>query len=129
VLAVSGSGCSVRVWQTVRWGVADSLRGAGRPGVLRVCRVFLSAFILIRFVQCFWLLVVWRTVREVSSDGLLGADGPREEDGRSVFRGALLEVREPFSDSPPLARGWSSLCPRTVHPLLADGPLKPLQIA
>jgi hypothetical protein len=39
-----------------------------------------------------------------------GADGPRAHHGRSVIEGAVLEVRERFSDSPPQ---------------LADGPLYP----
>jgi hypothetical protein len=129
MLAVSSSVCSVRVWQTVRREVADNPCGAGRPGVLSVRRVFLSFFVSIHFVRCFWLLVVWRTFREVSSDSPLGADGPQVEDGRSIFRSALLEVRQLFLDSPPLAHGLSAWCLRTVRPLLADGPPRPLQIA
>jgi hypothetical protein len=48
-------------------------------------------------------------VREVTSDSPHGADGPRVEDGRSIFRGVLLELREPISRSQPLARGWSRI--------------------
>jgi hypothetical protein len=129
VVAVSGSGCSVCMWRTVHWEVADSPRGAEQPSFLRVCRVILSAFISIRFIWCFWLLVGWQTVRDVSSDSLLGADDPRVEDGWSVFRGALLEVWEPFLDIPPVVRGQSAWCPWTVHPILVDGPSRPLQIA
>jgi hypothetical protein len=32
------------------------------PGVLRVRRVFLSAFVLIRLASGFWWEVVWQTV-------------------------------------------------------------------
>jgi hypothetical protein len=63
VLAVWSSGCSVRAWRTVRLWAADSPRGAFWPRVLRVCRVFLSVFVLIRLVICFWLEGVCRTVR------------------------------------------------------------------
>jgi hypothetical protein len=64
--------------------------------------------------------------REESVDGLPGADVPRVLSGWSVFSGALLEVREPISDSLPRACGRSAWPPRTVCPLHADGPLRPL---
>jgi hypothetical protein len=41
---------------------------------------------------------VWQTVHELSANSPPGADGPRVEDGRSVFRGVVLVVREAFLD-------------------------------
>jgi hypothetical protein len=43
---------------------------------------------------------VWRTVREVRPDSPYNADGPWVEDKRSIFQGAVLEVREAISDGP-----------------------------
>jgi hypothetical protein len=49
--------------------------------------------------------------------------------GVTVIRGAILEVRVAFSDSPPWACGWSALPSRTVLPLHADSPSQAVQIA
>jgi hypothetical protein len=78
----------------------DSLRGGFQSVVHQVLRVFLFAFRSIRLAVYFWLHEVWRIVREVSADSPPDADGPQVEDGRSVFRGAVLVVREAFSDGP-----------------------------
>jgi hypothetical protein len=64
------SGCCFRTWRMAREEGADSPRGAFGPGVLRVLRVFLSTFVLIRLASGFWWKVfggqsAWtsRTVR------------------------------------------------------------------
>jgi hypothetical protein len=54
--------------------------------------------------------------------GVLVADGLRCLHGRSVIVGAVLEVRESFSDSLPLPCGRSAVATRTVRPELADIP-------
>jgi hypothetical protein len=71
--------------QQVRLEHADGLRGADRSSVRRVLRKFVRRFVLIRFVQHFWLLEVCQTVREVSANGHFRADGPRVGCGRSVI--------------------------------------------
>jgi hypothetical protein len=55
-----------------------------------------------------------RTVR-------VGADDPRVLHGHSVIEGAVLVVRELFSNYPPQPRGQSAQSTRTVRPVLADG--------
>jgi hypothetical protein len=57
--------------------LVDGPRGGFQPEVLRVRRVFLRARVSICFVRHFWSLEVCRTVREVSADGLIRADGLR----------------------------------------------------
>jgi hypothetical protein len=91
---ISPGGQSARAWRTIR-EEPDS------PSVLRVLRVFLRVFRSIHFVGGFLLhevrgrsVLECRTVR-------VGADGPRSHCLRSVIEGAVLEVRERFSDSPP----------------------------
>jgi hypothetical protein len=61
-------------------------------------------------------------VRGQSALGVLVADGPRCLHGRSIIVGAVLEVLESFSDSPPLPRGRSVEATRTVRQELADSP-------
>jgi hypothetical protein len=92
---------SVRTWRTVRLVGADSPRGAGWLGVLRVLRDFLRVFRSIHFVGGFLLhevrgrsVLECRTVRG-------GTDGPRGQHERSIIEGVVLEVRERFLDSPP----------------------------
>jgi hypothetical protein len=63
-----------------------------------------------------------RTVRDE-------ADGPRVHHERSVFLGAVLEVRVAFSDSPCPPRGQSAPSSRTVRPDTANGPPGAFQIA
>jgi hypothetical protein len=91
---------SVHTWRTVRLVGADSPRGAGWLGVLRVLREFLRVFRPIHFVGGFLLheargrsVLECRTVRSE-------ANGPRAHRGRSVIEGAVLEVRGRFLDSP-----------------------------
>jgi hypothetical protein len=129
VLAVLSSGYSVRVWQTVRQGVADGPRGAQLLGVCRVRREFFRRFPSICLFWWFWSPEVRRTVCEESANGPPGADGLRVLGGRSIFSGALLEVLEPILDNLPRACGRSAWSLRTVHPLHADGPPRPLQTA
>jgi hypothetical protein len=81
VLAISSSGCFVRVWRKVRQGVADSPRGAGRPGVRRVLREFLRRFDLICLAGRFWLDLVGWTVRQVRPDHPPGEAGPSTRSG------------------------------------------------
>jgi hypothetical protein len=110
VLAVSSSGCSVRVWRTVRQGVSDGPRGAQLLGVHRVRREFFNRFFSIHLFLWFWLPDVRWTIREESTDG------PWVLGGWSVFSGALLEFQEPISDSPPGACGWSTWSPTDSPP-------------
>jgi hypothetical protein len=63
-----------------------------------------------------------RTVREE-------VDGPRVHHGRSIFLGAVLEVRVALSNGPFPPRGQSAPSSRTVHPDTADGPPGAFQIA
>jgi hypothetical protein len=63
-----------------------------------------------------------RTVRDE-------ADGPRVPHGRSVFLGAVLEVRVAISDGPCPPCGQSAPSSRTVRPDTADGPPGAFQIA
>jgi hypothetical protein len=91
----------------------------------RVLRVFLFAFLLIHLARCFWLHKVWRTVREERPDNPRGADGLQVEDGRSIIRGAVREVRVAFSDGPPCPSGRSTWGPRTVRLGVADSPPPP----
>jgi hypothetical protein len=76
---------------------ADRPRGGFFPGVLRVLRVFLSAFVLIRLASGFWWKVVWRTVnRDV-------VDSPRDT---SFSR----TVRERGTDRPRVEVPVGSFC-------------------
>jgi hypothetical protein len=59
-------------------------------------------------------------VRGQSACGVLVADGPRYLHRQSIIVGAVLEVRESFSDISPLPRGRSAKATRTVCPELAD---------
>jgi hypothetical protein len=116
---------SIRTWWTVRLVGADSPRGASWPGVLRVRRVFLSAFILIGLASCFWPEGVWRTARLGVADRPRGTSCSRTVRGPGVDR-PLFEVRfwrfccvfqtvrSRVADSPPGARGPSALVSRTV---------------
>jgi hypothetical protein len=61
-------------------------------------------------------------VRVQSAWGVLVADGAMCLHGWFVTVGAVLEVCESFSDSPPLPRGRSTVTTRTVWPELADSP-------
>jgi hypothetical protein len=115
-LLFSSSGCCSRAWQTVHPGHVDGPRGAVRSSVGHVLPEFVCQFVLIHFVQHFWLLEVCWTVREVSADGLFGADGPQVGLGWFVIQGAVLEVR--VSDGPPCPRGQSAPSMRTVRPRL-----------
>jgi hypothetical protein len=67
-------------------------------------------------------VLVCRTVRDE-------ADGPRVDHGRSIFLGAVMEVRVAFSDGPWPPRGQSAPSSRTVRPDTADGPSGAFQIA
>jgi hypothetical protein len=78
----------------VRAFVVDGPRGGFQPAVCLVIHVFSFD----PLAMCCWLHKVWQIVREVSADGLLRADGPRVGLGRSIFQGAVLEVREAISD-------------------------------
>jgi hypothetical protein len=89
----SGSGCSNSFWWTVR-------EEPDNPSVLRVRREFLRVFRSIHFVGGFLVHEVReRSVLECRSVRVR-ADGPRVLRGWSVIEGAVLEVRELFSDSP-----------------------------
>jgi hypothetical protein len=110
-------------------GVADGPRGAQLLGVCRVHREFFRRFPSICLFWWFWSPEVRRTVCEESANGPPGADGLRVLGGRSIFSGALLEVLEPILDNLPRACGRSAWSLRTVHPLHADGPPRPLQTA
>jgi hypothetical protein len=88
--------------------LADSPRGGFQPVVHRVHHVFLLAFCSIHFAGGFLLQEVrgrsvleCRTIRDA-------ADGPRAHHGRSVFEGAVLEVRGLFFDGPSQPRGQSA---------------------
>jgi hypothetical protein len=70
--------------------------------------VFLLAPLSIRLAVCFWLHKVWRIVRKERPDSSCGADGLQVVDGRSITEGAVLEIRELFSDGPPQPRGQSA---------------------
>jgi hypothetical protein len=65
--------------------------------------VFLRASVSIHFVRHFWWLEVCCTVREAGADGIFRADGPWVGRGRSVIRGAVVEVRVAFLDGLPCA--------------------------
>jgi hypothetical protein len=110
------SACCFRTWRTVREEGADSLRGAFGLSVLRVLRVFLSAFVSIRLASGFWWKVVWRTVR------MDVADRPRTWYGPSACGGAswvvLLVINEPSAVWCGPSAWWS----RTVRPRAADCP-------
>jgi hypothetical protein len=60
-------------------------------------------------------------------DGPRVADGLRVGGGWSIFRGALLEVRVAFSDSPREQRGQSARVLQTARPYCADSPPQPRQ--
>jgi hypothetical protein len=109
--------------------LADGPRRACSSRALRVLRVLAR----LRFDPwCFRVLVgrsfgqsacAGRTVRGCQ------ADSPRAPRGRSVIRGASLEVLLPFSDSPRLRPdgprqgcGQSAIPCRTVRAALADSP-------
>jgi hypothetical protein len=51
------------------------------------------------------------------------SDGPRCLHGWSVIVGAVLEVCESFSDSPPLPRGRSTVGSQTIRQEHAESPL------
>jgi hypothetical protein len=85
---------STRAWRTVH-------EEPESPSVLHVLHGFLCFFRSIHFVGGFLLHEVGeRSVLECQTV-CGGADGPRAHRGRSVIEGAVLEVLEHFSDSPP----------------------------
>jgi hypothetical protein len=100
---------SVRTWWTVRLVDADSPRGASCPGVLHVHRVFLSAFISIGLVSCFWSGGVWRTVHLGVVD-------------RPCSPSCSRTVRGPGVDRPLFkVRFWRFCCVfRTIHSRVVD---------
>jgi hypothetical protein len=105
-------GLSARSPRTVR-EVPDS------PAVLRVLAGFLSASLSILFVGGFLVHeVCGRSVLECQTvrDEV---DGPRIHHGRSVFLGAVLEVRVAFSDGSCPPRGQSARTLRTVRLVLS----------
>jgi hypothetical protein len=112
---ISPGGQSAWAWRAVR-EEPDSL------GVLRVFREFLRVFHSIHFVGGFLLHEVrGRSVLECRTV-CGGADGPWAHCGWFVNEGAVLEVRERFSDSlshladgPPYPRGRSARRSRTVR--------------
>jgi hypothetical protein len=80
--------------------LADGPRGGFQPTILHVLRVFLHVFCSIYFVSGFLVhkvpgrfVLECRTVRD-------GSDGPRAHRGRSIIEGAVLVVRECFSNGP-----------------------------
>jgi hypothetical protein len=81
----------------------DGLRGASSSGACRVLHMFL------------------RTVREQGSDSPFSSDGLRVRGGRSIFLGALLDIREAISDGPPPTRKQFARTPQIVRPLHANG--------
>jgi hypothetical protein len=80
------SGCYFRTWRTIREEGADSPRGAFGPGVLRVLRLFLSAFVSIRLASGFWWKEVWWTVRPDIADSPRGTSCSRTVRGRGTDR-------------------------------------------
>jgi hypothetical protein len=91
--------------------------------VLHVRHEFFPVFCSIHFAGGFLVHEVWRMVSGLSTDDLCVADGPQVGGGRFVFRGALLEVRSAFSDSPHSPCGWSAPGSRTVRPPAGSPPL------
>jgi hypothetical protein len=67
------------------------------------------------------ILECGRSVLERTVCGFI-ADGLRVHRGRSVIEGAILVVRELFSDGPPQLCGQFAQATRTVRPVLVDGP-------
>jgi hypothetical protein len=65
---------------------ADSPRGGFCPDVLRILRVFLSAFILIRLASGFWWKVIWRTVRRDIANSPRDTSSSRTIQGRGTDR-------------------------------------------
>jgi hypothetical protein len=89
------------------------------PGVLRVLRVFLSAFVLIRLASGFWWEVVWRTVRPDVADSPRdtscsrtvrerGTDRPCEDVLVGSFCLCLTDRPSWVADRPRGARGQST---------------------
>jgi hypothetical protein len=64
----------------------DSPRGAFGPGVLRVLRVFLSAFFSIWLGSGFWWKEVWQTARRDVADSPRGTSCSRTVRGRGTDR-------------------------------------------
>jgi hypothetical protein len=56
------------------------------PGVLRVLRVFLSAFVSIQLASGFWWKVVWRTVHHDVADSPRGTSCWQTVRGRGTDR-------------------------------------------
>jgi hypothetical protein len=89
------------------------------PSVLRVLRVFMSAFVLIRLASGFWWKVVWRTVRPDVMDSLRGTSCSRAVRGRDTdhphvevsvgsFCSCLTDRPPWVADRPCSARGQSA---------------------
>jgi hypothetical protein len=74
----------LRAWRTVHGHRADCPRGTIQQVVLRVRRVFLSAFVSIRLASCSWLEVVSRTVRLDVADRPRGTSCSRTVQGQGV---------------------------------------------
>jgi hypothetical protein len=84
----------VRAWRTIR-------EEHDNPSVLCVHREFLCAFRSIHFVGGFLVHAVrGRSVLECRTVRVW-ADGPWVHRGWSIIEGAVLVVRELFSDGPP----------------------------
>jgi hypothetical protein len=66
----------VRIVRVVHFGL----------GVLRVLRVFLSAFVSIQLASGFWWKVVWRTVRQDVTDSPRGMSCLQTVRGRGTNR-------------------------------------------
>jgi hypothetical protein len=123
VLHVPASVCTSR---TVRVVGADRPRGEFFPGVLRVLRVFLSAFVLIRLASGFWWKVLWRTVhrdvvdspRDTSCSWIVrrrGTDRLRVEVPVGSSCQCLMDRPLCGADRPRGGRGQSAPGPRTVR--------------
>jgi hypothetical protein len=96
------------------------------PGVLRVPRVFLSAFVSIRLASGFWWEGVWRTVRPDVTDCLRGMSCSQTVRGHGTehsrdkvpvgsFCLGLTDSPPWVADRPHGDRGLSALGPRTVR--------------
>jgi hypothetical protein len=72
---------------------------------------------------------LFRSILSVGFWCMKFADGPRVHHVRSIFLGALLEVRVAISEGPHPPRGQSVPSSRTVRPDTVDSPPGAFQIA
>jgi hypothetical protein len=67
-------------------------------------------------------------VRDQGSDSPFSSDNLRVRGGRSIFLGALLDIREAISNGPRPTRKQFARTPQIILPLHANGPPVPRRL-